>query len=852
MAIVTEKSTGNDAIEALREPDTLDELDFKISIEEIARELEATVEEVLEAQQSARDLSLEDSRQLAKQLVYTHGTDPNFPPAALEHLKEFLDNGEHFVNPDELARIIHEAKIKITLLTSNSPYAEVRAVVDAHDDPSMPVSTIRAWLIRMGFVILVAFVNQLFMVRLPSIFLGTTVVQLLAFPVGKAAEKFLPDVGFTLFGVRHSLSPGRFNQKEHMLISIMANVGSTLPSSRYIIFTQWMDKYFGQKYAKSFAYQILLALSTNLMGYGFAGLSRRFLVYPSFCLYPRSLVTIALNKALHNEVNHPVIGPLKKLFSISQYRFFSAAFISMFVYFWFPDYIFTAVSLFNWIAWIAPQNFTLATITGMNKGLGFNPLPTFDWNIVTHYVDPLVIPFSVTVNILFGTFLGGVVIIGIYYTNAYNTGYLPINSNSMFNHYGKTYNVSVILDDRSWLDEAKYQEYSPVFVSAAWICSYWFFFSVYAATISYAYLHHRHDIALGFRSLMKSFKKGFRANDDFTDVHSRLMRAYSEVPEWWYAILNLVAIALGCAAIAAWPTYTSVGVVFFGLALALVFIIPTGIIKATTGMEVEFNVLAEFIGGGWQPGNALAMNFFKCFGYVTTAHALDFANDLKLAHYLKIPQRHTFTAQVVSTIVSALVCTGVMNFQIMNIPDLCEANQANRFTCPGVNTYFTAAVLFGSLGARKVFGTGAQYTAMLSAFPVGFALPIVLYFVTKRLPKSHWISKIHPVMVLSGGVHWAPYNIAYIWPALLPAWFSMVFIRRRYLAFWSKYNYILSAGFSSAIAIAGVIIFFAVHYNGYTIDWWGNDPEKGCEASSCARLKLAKGDYFGPRKGTYV
>lgn len=61
-----------------------------------------------------------------------------------------------------------------------------------------------------------------------------------------------------------------------------------------------MDKYFGQKYAKSFAYQILLALSTNIMGYGFAGLSRRFLVYPSFCLYPRSLVTIALNKALHN------------------------------------------------------------------------------------------------------------------------------------------------------------------------------------------------------------------------------------------------------------------------------------------------------------------------------------------------------------------------------------------------------------------------------------------------------------------------------------------------------------------------------------------------------------------------
>lgn len=83
-------------------------------------------------------------------------------------------------------------------------------------------------------------------------------------------------------------------------------------------------------------------------------------------------------------------------------------------------------------------------------------------------------------------------------------------------------------------------------------------------------------------------------------------------------------------------------------------------------------MLAEFIGGAWMPGNALAMNFFKCFGYVTTAHALDFANDLKLAHYVKIPQRQTFWAQIAAAVVSAFVCTGVMNFQITNVPDLCE------------------------------------------------------------------------------------------------------------------------------------------------------------------------------------
>lgn len=96
----------------------------------------------------------------------------------------------------------------------------------------MPSSTLRAWVIGLGFVILVSFVNQLFSVRQPSIRLQAPVIQLLSYPVGKAAEHWLPDK--RIFGTRHSWNPGPFNQKEHMLISIMAAVGTGLPHSRYI------------------------------------------------------------------------------------------------------------------------------------------------------------------------------------------------------------------------------------------------------------------------------------------------------------------------------------------------------------------------------------------------------------------------------------------------------------------------------------------------------------------------------------------------------------------------------------------------------------------------------------------
>lgn len=110
------------------------------------------------------------------------------------------------------------------------------------------------------------------------------------------------------------------------------------------------------------------------------------------------------------------------------------------------------------------------------------------------------------------------------------------------------------------------------------------------------------------------------------------------------------------------------------------------------------------------------------YGYVTTAQAVYFANDLKLAHYLKIPPRYTFTAQMVATVVSTFVCTAVFNFQ-MGFRNVCTPEADFGFSCPGHNTFFTAAVFWGTLGPQKLFGPGQRYNLLLLGFPVGLALP---------------------------------------------------------------------------------------------------------------------------------
>lgn len=122
-----------------------------------------------------------------------------------------------------------------------------------------------------------------------------------------------------------------------------------------------------------------------------AGIIRRFLVNPTYAVWPTSLVTIALNKALHEgNDKFPVKGPFGMTFRASRMRCFVLAFAAMFLYFWLPNYLFMAVSTFNWMSWIAPNNQVYNNVVGSVNGLGYNPIPTFDWNVLI-LVSPVLV-----------------------------------------------------------------------------------------------------------------------------------------------------------------------------------------------------------------------------------------------------------------------------------------------------------------------------------------------------------------------------------------------------------------------------------------------------------------------------
>ncbi|KAJ7106264.1 OPT oligopeptide transporter protein-domain-containing protein, partial [Mycena epipterygia] len=747
-------------------------------------------------------------------------------------------------SPAEYQRVYDELKVEAALMVINSPYAEVRAVVDNHDDTSVPASTFRTWVIGTIFVCIGGFINQFFSIRFPNIGVGPNVAQICAVPVAKLME-LLPTTEFITFGYRWSLNPGPFNPKEHMLITIMANVGFSAPYTLQssiralrslracIVLGTWFRiPEYAVLWMRCHHCTVMVALSTNLIGYGLAGLTRRFLVYPAHAIW--CAPTIALNRAFHTNNKITVANGWR----VSRLRWFLSCFCAMFCYFFFPDFIFQALSFFNWMTWISPTNVNLAAITG-NFGLGLNPLPTFDWNQML--VDPLISPFFVRPpysGML--TLFTLPVIAAIWYTNTWNTGYLPINSNIVFDNTVNLYNVTAVIGSNTLFNQTLYEEYSPAYLSASYAVVYGVFFATYTATLTHAFLYHRHEIAHGFRSILSRRK----TSEMHADVHVRLMEHYNEVPEWQYFVVLVCAIALGAAGVGVYPTQTSPAVVLYGVFLALIFAIPIGIIASITNVEITLNVLAEMFGGLWFKGNAVAMNYFKSYGFITTSQTISFASDLKLAHYCHISPRLTFWAQIYATIISSFVCTGILNFQMTKIPDVCTPEQVDHFTCPNINTFFTASVLWGTLGPKRMFGAGGIYNGLLWCFLIGAILPIPFYLLRKRVKVLEYV---HLPVLLTGGLIWAPYSMANVWPAVPIGYLFNVFIKKRYIAWWSKYNYITTTAFSAAIAICAIFIFFALQWPGAQINWSGNTrPFTGCDGLQCSRLPPPDQGFFGP------
>ncbi|KAH8110780.1 OPT oligopeptide transporter [Phellopilus nigrolimitatus] len=716
------------------------------------------------------------------------------------------------------------------VLEDDSPYPEVRSAVANTDDPSMPVSTIRSWVIGLIFTIVISGLNQFFYFRYPSVSIGNLVAQLLSFPVGRLWARVVPN--FSIFG--HQLNPGRYTIKEHVLSTIISTVASGGAYATDIIAVQRIS--YNQTF--NFGYQWMVVMSTQLIGFSIGGIGRRFLVQPPSMIWPANLVNCALFNTLHSQV-YSGMGARE---GMGRERFFTYAFLGSAVWYFFPGYIFQALSVFSWVCWIAPNNIKINQLFGYSSGMGMS-LITFDWSQIAYIGSPLATPWWAEANIFVGfIFFFWLLTPVLYYSNTWYSQYMPISSRGSFDNTGAAYDVSRILNDDSTINLEKYHSYSPLFLSTTFAISYGLSFASVTATLTHTFLYFRKQI----------WAQSRRAMHEQPDIHARMMSVYPQVPEWWYLAIFLSMFVFGIVSIEVWPTQFPVWAFVLALLISFVYVIPIGMIQAITNQQIGLNVITELVIGYALPGRPVAMMMFKTWGYITMAQALTFTSDFKLGHYMKVPPRPMFWGQVVGTVISGTVQLGVQAWMFTNIPDVCDSGQKDGFICPGTEVFGTASIIWGAIGPALQFSKGQMYYGLTFFFLIGAALPLFGYLISLRWPNSVMRYINFPVIFSGTGAIPPATAVNYVPWAIVGFIFQFV-IRRRHFSWWTKYNYVLSAALDSGVAVSIIIIFFCLEYpmNGEigitTIQsWWGNTVFQNTGDWNDVSLKtVSDGETFG-------
>lgn len=109
-----------------------------------------------------------------------------------------------------------------------------------------------------------------------------------------------------------------------------------------------------------------------------------------------------------------------------------------------------------------------------------------------------------------------------------------------------------------------------------------------------------------------------------------LERSYPGIPSSYYLTVFLSTLASAMALVTFYPLQLPVWGLFLSILIAIIFLIPVGVIAAITNTTLGLNVITEFIAGWLWPGKPIANIMFKVFGYMTLVQSIDLTSDMKL------------------------------------------------------------------------------------------------------------------------------------------------------------------------------------------------------------------------------
>ncbi|KAM0469059.1 hypothetical protein ACHAP7_010270 [Fusarium lateritium] len=696
----------------------------------------------------------------------------------------------------------------------------VTHVIQVDDDPTMNPWTVRMFIVGIGLSAFGGVLQEIMYFKPQVVYVSVMFLTVLAETLGTGLSHIIPRKG----AIGRFLNPHPWNRKEHTAAVLMASAASVSALSTEALSVQklWYGGYPNQ------AAGIFITLSSQLIGYGIAGMMRPVLLYPTKMLYPANLPITTVMETLHKPRSET-----RKRFQV-----FWIVFVAIFFWEWFPEYIFPLLSAVSVFCLVDRHNPVFTNLFGGsqgNEGMGFLSI-CFDWNYIAGFGSPLWMPLQTLCNSFIGYLLGIAISMGLYYGNVWRARDFPFMAQLLYDGSSNTtnhvpYNETSIMNpdftvNTEALDKAGLPHLTATYLNYLITSN-----AGLTATLVHMFLWNYDEISLGWSWVtLTNLKKllrpetyffwrqtGGRTEEEKTklrddptiDPHYKLMLDYDEVPSSWYFLIFAASFIVGLVCLYVMKsTLPWWGFILASVFLAI-FLVFFGAQYAMTGFGFNLQPIFQMLAGYCFPGRPLANMYFTSYTYNGLTQSFLLLRDLKLAQQNKLSPKATFTTQVIGCILGALL-NYVMMISIVDnqAPILKSAEGTNVWSGAQIQQFNTLAIAWSI--APKMFSIGAPYQWVTISFFIGFIAPLPFYFMHRLFPRSRiWPYLNTSIILWYLGYLFVGLNASITSYYILGA-FGQFYLRRYRPHWFVKWNYLISAALDGGTQVMVFIATFAV------------------------------------------
>ncbi|ORZ29832.1 OPT oligopeptide transporter protein-domain-containing protein [Catenaria anguillulae PL171] len=726
------------------------------------------------------------------------------------------------------ARVGNVEKEKSSFVVDEEFEKMVRDLAPTHDDSTAPSLTFRVWLLGTLFCVVLGWINMLFTFRTNLFQVSSYVATLVSYPMGVFLAKTLPRWRVNFLGIDIDTNPGPFSVKEHVLIGIFGTTGAGGVYATYNLVVQeiYYDMHLNPVWCLAFLF------ASSALGFGISGMCRKFLIRPAHMIWPTVLPQVALYTAFHHVDTAAVKDDGKRHWS--QLTMFGVGTAAMAAYQFFgPAYLMQMLQNLPLLCWLAPRSAKVAQQLGSPiYGVGMLAW-TGDWSYIGS--GSMSVPYWSAVNIFVcAIFFHWVVTPIIWQKNVFNAPPSPnaLNTSRLFTSQSKVFKASDVIDKETHkMIDSEFLKRAPIHMSPFFAVSYWANFSTLPAALVHTITWYGKDIVARFRMSQQ---------EEEEDIHCKLIDVYPEVPNTWYygffAATFILMLVTGQFSELAFPWWATI----FATVLSAVSTIPIAVVLATAGVALYMNVISQFLIGLILPGEPIVMMAFKALGVSVSSQCLQLLADLKLGHYIKVPPRHVFIAQITAQFMAAFVCYASMRVYLSNPEHIQWVLDDGKKEGPGKvwgasqshNVYYSASLIWGAVGPKRFF-FDTQYSPVIwTGVIVGCITPIILKLAHTYIGGWIW-PLIHPALIL--GPNGAGGNQGSTLSIFTVSTIFQFYMYRYRSGWWKRYNYVLATAFDCGTALIALLVFVLPDPPGWILS---------CPTGDCSEDILSvQGDY---------